>query len=45
MKANETTLVGNYRDVWIVGEVADPYSASVVLAELPKIFGKLLAHG
>ncbi len=43
--ANETIVIGNHRDAWIVGGAADPNSGSAVLVELSKAFGKLLAQG
>lgn len=42
---NETIIIGNHRDAWIVGGAADPNSGSAVLVELSKAFGKLLAQG
>ncbi|KAL0253100.1 hypothetical protein SLS55_010551 [Diplodia seriata] len=42
---DETLIIGNHRDAWIVGGAADPNSGSAVLIELSKAFGKLLANG
>lgn len=43
--ADETVVVGNHRDAWIIGGAADPNSGSAVLVELAKAFGKLLDQG
>ncbi|GME48237.1 putative glutamate carboxypeptidase protein [Neofusicoccum parvum] len=43
--ADETIIIGNHRDAWIIGGAADPNSGSAVLVELSKAFGKLLAAG
>lgn len=43
--ADETIVIGNHRDAWIVGGAADPNSGTAVLVELSKAFGKLLAQG
>jgi N-acetylated-alpha-linked acidic dipeptidase len=43
--ANETVIIGNHRDAWIVGGAADPNSGSAILIEMTKAFGKLLETG
>ncbi|KAH7038487.1 glutamate carboxypeptidase II [Macrophomina phaseolina] len=43
--ADETVIIGNHRDAWIVGGAADPNSGSAVVVELSKALGKLLATG
>ncbi|RYP06689.1 hypothetical protein DL765_009396 [Monosporascus sp. GIB2] len=43
--ADETIVIGNHRDAWIVGGAADPNSGGAVLIELSKAFGKLLEQG
>jgi N-acetylated-alpha-linked acidic dipeptidase len=43
--SDETIVIGNHRDAWIVGGAADPNSGSAVLVELSKAFGKLLKTG
>ncbi|KAI1802689.1 glutamate carboxypeptidase [Daldinia bambusicola] len=43
--ADETIVIGNHRDAWIVGGAADPNSGSAILVELSKAFGKLLSQG
>ncbi|KAI1469664.1 glutamate carboxypeptidase [Daldinia caldariorum] len=43
--ADETIVIGNHRDAWIVGGAADPNSGSAILVELSKSFGKLLSQG
>ncbi|CAN9321309.1 unnamed protein product [Alternaria alternata] len=42
---DETIVIGNHRDAWIVGGAADPNSRSAILVELTKAFGKLLESG
>ncbi|CAJ2501280.1 Uu.00g041330.m01.CDS01 [Anthostomella pinea] len=43
--SDETIIIGNHRDAWIVGGAADPNSGSSIMVELSKAFGKLLAQG
>ncbi|KAI1382025.1 glutamate carboxypeptidase [Hypoxylon crocopeplum] len=43
--ADETIVIGNHRDAWIVGGAADPNSGSAIIVELAKAFGKLLSQG
>lgn len=43
--ADETILIGNHRDAWIIGGAGDPNSGSAILVELTKAFGKLLKTG
>ncbi|KAI0023030.1 N-acetylated-alpha-linked acidic dipeptidase-like protein 2 [Xylariomycetidae sp. FL0641] len=43
--ADETIIIGNHRDAWIVGGAADPNSGTAVIVELSKAFGQLLAQG
>ncbi|KAI1820202.1 N-acetylated-alpha-linked acidic dipeptidase-like protein 2 [Xylaria intraflava] len=42
---DETIVIGNHRDAWIVGGAADPNSGTAIIVELSKAFGKLLAQG
>ncbi|GAP86901.1 putative glutamate carboxypeptidase [Rosellinia necatrix] len=42
---DETVIIGNHRDAWIVGGAADPNSGTAVIVELSRAFGKLLAQG
>ncbi|KAI0817260.1 N-acetylated-alpha-linked acidic dipeptidase-like protein 2 [Xylaria sp. FL0064] len=42
---DETVIIGNHRDAWIVGGAADPNSGTAIIVELSKAFGKLLATG
>lgn len=42
---DETIVVGNHRDAWIVGGAGDPNSGTAVLVELSRALGKLLARG
>lgn len=41
----ETIVIGNHRDAWLVGGAADPNSGSAVLVEMSKAYGKLLKTG
>ncbi|KAF1809800.1 N-acetylated-alpha-linked acidic dipeptidase-like protein 2 [Eremomyces bilateralis CBS 781.70] len=43
--SDETIVIGNHRDAWIVGGAADPNSGSAIMVELSKAFGKLLQTG
>jgi N-acetylated-alpha-linked acidic dipeptidase len=40
--ADETVIIGNHRDAWIVGGAADPNSGSAILVEMTKAFGELM---
>lgn len=42
---DETVIIGNHRDAWIIGGAADPNSGTAVIVELGRAFGKLLAQG
>ncbi|KAI1422878.1 N-acetylated-alpha-linked acidic dipeptidase-like protein 2 [Xylaria sp. FL1777] len=42
---DETVIIGNHRDAWIVGGAADPNSGTAIIVELSRAFGKLLAQG
>lgn len=42
---DETIVIGNHRDAWIVGGAADPNSGTAIIVELSRAFGKLLAGG
>lgn len=42
---DETIVIGNHRDAWLIGGAADPNSGSAVMVELSRAFGKLLATG
>ncbi|KAI0409511.1 N-acetylated-alpha-linked acidic dipeptidase-like protein 2 [Xylaria palmicola] len=42
---DETVVIGNHRDAWIVGGAADPNSGTAIIVELSRAFGKLLAQG
>ncbi|KAI1174899.1 N-acetylated-alpha-linked acidic dipeptidase-like protein 2 [Nemania sp. FL0916] len=42
---DETIIIGNHRDAWIIGGAADPNSGTAIIVELSKAFGKLLAQG
>jgi N-acetylated-alpha-linked acidic dipeptidase len=43
--ADETIIIGNHRDAWIIGGAADPNSGSAILIEVTKAFGSLLKTG
>ncbi|OTB06732.1 hypothetical protein M426DRAFT_72190 [Hypoxylon sp. CI-4A] len=43
--ADETIVIGNHRDAWIIGGAADPNSGTAIIVELSKAFGKLLSQG
>lgn len=43
--ADETIIIGNHRDAWLIGGAADPNSGTAVIVELGRVFGKLLAQG
>ena len=43
--ADETVVIGNHRDTWMIGGNGDPSSGSAILVELTKAFGKLLDAG
>ncbi|KAI1335935.1 glutamate carboxypeptidase II [Xylariaceae sp. FL0016] len=43
--ADETLVIGNHRDAWIIGGAADPNSGTAIIVELSKAFGKLLEQG
>ncbi|KAL2066034.1 hypothetical protein VTL71DRAFT_2105 [Oculimacula yallundae] len=43
--ADETIVIGNHRDTWMIGGAGDPNSGSAIMVELSKAFGKLLGSG
>ncbi|KAH7087121.1 glutamate carboxypeptidase [Paraphoma chrysanthemicola] len=43
--ADETVIIGNHRDAWIIGGAADPNSGSAILVEITKAFGELMKTG
>ncbi|KAF2643201.1 glutamate carboxypeptidase 2 [Massarina eburnea CBS 473.64] len=43
--ADETIIVGNHRDAWIIGGAADPNSGTAMFIEITKAFGELLKTG
>jgi len=43
--SDETIVIGNHRDAWIIGGAADPNSGTAIIVELGKVFGKLLQSG
>lgn len=42
---DETIVIGNHRDAWIIGGAADPNSGTAIVVELAKAFGQLLSQG
>ncbi|KAF1944092.1 peptidase family M28 [Clathrospora elynae] len=43
--ADETVIIGNHRDAWIIGGAADPNSGSAIMIEIIKAFSELLKRG
>jgi N-acetylated-alpha-linked acidic dipeptidase len=43
--ADETIIIGNHRDAWIVGGASDPNSGTAVIVEMARVMGKLLQQG
>ncbi|KAI4907366.1 hypothetical protein J4E90_009395 [Alternaria incomplexa] len=43
--ADETIIIGNHRDAWIVGGAADPNSGSAIMIEITRAFGELQKTG
>lgn len=43
--ADETVVIGNHRDTWMIGGTGDPNSGSAILVELTKAIKKLTATG
>lgn len=44
-EADETIIIGNHRDAWIIGGAADPNSGSAILIEMTRVFGALIKTG
>jgi N-acetylated-alpha-linked acidic dipeptidase len=42
---DETIVIGNHRDTWMIGGAGDPNSGSAIMIELAKALGKLLDSG
>ena len=43
--SDETVVIGNHRDTWMIGGAGDPNSGSAILVELSKALGKLSKSG
>ena len=43
--AEETIVIGNHRDTWMIGGNGDPNSGSAILVEFTKAFSALLETG
>lgn len=43
--SDETIVIGNHRDTWMIGGNGDPNSGSAILVELAKAFDKLVESG
>ncbi|GAB1312578.1 Glutamate carboxypeptidase [Madurella fahalii] len=43
--SDETLIIGNHRDTWMIGGTGDPNSGSAILVELTKAFKKLMDTG
>lgn len=42
---DETLVIGNHRDTWMIGGNGDPNSGSAILVEFTKAFNKLIDSG
>lgn len=42
---DETIVIGNHRDTWMIGGNGDPNSGSAILVEFTKAFNKLIQSG
>ena len=42
---DETIVIGNHRDTWMIGGNGDPNSGSAILVEFTKAFNKLIQGG
>ncbi|KAK0747189.1 PA domain-containing protein [Schizothecium vesticola] len=42
---DETLVIGNHRDTWMIGGTGDPNSGSAILVELTRAFKKLIDSG
>ncbi len=43
--SDETIVIGNHRDTWMIGGAGDPNSGSAIMIELSKALGKLAKTG
>ena len=43
--SDETIVIGNHRDTWMIGGNGDPNSGSAILVEFTKAFNKLIESG
>jgi N-acetylated-alpha-linked acidic dipeptidase len=43
--SDETIILGNHRDTWMIGGAGDPNSGSAIMIELSKALGKLVKSG
>ncbi|KAF2468028.1 glutamate carboxypeptidase [Lindgomyces ingoldianus] len=43
--ADETIIIGNHRDAWVIGGAGDPNSGTAMLIEVTKAFGVLMKTG
>lgn len=43
--SDETLVIGNHRDTWMIGGAGDPNSGSAIMIELAKALGKLVKSG
>ncbi|KAF1993810.1 glutamate carboxypeptidase II [Amniculicola lignicola CBS 123094] len=44
-ESDETIILGNHRDAWMIGGAADPNGGSAILVESTKAFGELVKTG
>ncbi|ORY15073.1 hypothetical protein BCR34DRAFT_585409 [Clohesyomyces aquaticus] len=42
---DETVIIGNHRDAWIIGGAGDPNSGTAIMVEITKAFGGVLKTG
>ncbi|KAF2725728.1 Zn-dependent exopeptidase [Polychaeton citri CBS 116435] len=43
--ADETIVIGNHRDAWIIGGASDPNTGTAIIVELGRAMGRLLSQG
>ena len=43
--SDETVVIGNHRDAWIIGGAADPNSGTAIIVELGQVLGELVQQG
>ena len=43
--SDETIIIGNHRDAWLIGGAADPNSGTAIIVEVGRALGRLLSEG